>query len=97
MMNFLVLWLLHLKQKKKIKLQIKIKEIEEKINKKIHYFGIYSGHKGINISKYPKENLGKNILNNKVNLISNPIKTIEDSFLSIDRKNINNSFYNQKN
>ena len=79
------------------KLQIKINELEEKIDKKIHYFGILSGHKGINVSKYLKENLGKNILNNKINLISNPIKTIKESFLSIDRKIINNAFENEKN
>ena len=79
------------------KLQIKLNEKEEKSEKKIHYFGIYTGHKGINISSYLKENLGNYILNDKINLILNPIKTIKDSFLSIDRKIIYNAFENQKN
>ena len=79
------------------KLQIKLNEKEEKSEKKIHYFGIYTGHKGKNISSYLKENLGNYILNDKINLILNPIKTIKDSFLSIDRKIIYNAFENQKN
>ena len=79
------------------KLQIQINLKEEKTEKKIHYFAIYSGHKGINISTYLKKNLGQTILNDKQSLIANPIKAIKNSFASIDRKIINDCFEKQQN
>ena len=79
------------------KLQIQINSIEEKSEKKIHYFAIYSGHKGINISTYLKNNLGQTILNDKQSLLTNPIKVIKNSFTSIDRKIINDCFEKQQN
>ncbi len=79
------------------KLQIQINTKEEKTDKKIHYFAIYSGHKGINISTYLKNNLGQTILNDKQSLLTNPIKVIKNSFTSIDRKIINDCFEKQQN
>ena len=70
------------------KLQIQINKINKENNKKIHFFGIYDGHKGVNISKYLKENLSENILNN-TQLIKNPIETIKNSFINIDKKLLN--------
>ena len=70
------------------KLQIQINKINKENNKKIHFFGIYDGHKGVNISKYLKENLSENVLNNS-QLIKNPIETIKNSFINIDKKLLN--------
>ena len=66
------------------KLQIQINKINEN-DKKIHFFGIFDGHKGVNISKYLKENLSENLLNNS-QLIKNPIETIKNTFINIDKK-----------
>ena len=69
------------------KLQIQINKINEN-DKKIHFFGIFDGHKGVNISKYLKENLSENLLNNS-QLIKNPIETIKNTFINIDKKLLN--------
>ena len=70
------------------KLQIQINKNNNENNKKIHFFGIYDGHRGVNISKYLKDNLSENILNNS-QLIINPIETIKKTFINIDKKLLN--------
>jgi serine/threonine protein phosphatase PrpC len=75
------------------KLQIKLNLIDEKTDKKIFYFGLFSGHKGTNVSKYLKDNLGELILKDKNKFLLNPIKIIKNSFEEIE-KNI--SLENQK-
>ena len=61
---------------------------QEKSNKHINFFSIFSGHCGENAAKYLKDHLNKEIINNK-NFISNPVLSIYESFKKIEEDFLN--------
>ena len=78
------------------KLQIHINLNDDINNKKYNFFGIYEGHKNVNISTYLKENLSKSIFQEMKELIINPIKRIKNCFINTDKKIINECSKNKE-